>query len=106
MTTDILKEAVKYSLGLVYNLVASLEIILQSSASPRVGQRPSSIYKWIPRKPSSHTQELWFSIQNSSFRNGFYKKLCSWNQITQAFPLQLGNKELWTNLITVTPNTH
>lgn len=42
MTTDILREAVKYSLALVYNLVASLEIILQSSASPRVGQRPTA----------------------------------------------------------------
>lgn len=39
MTTDILREVFKYSLGLVYNLVASLEIILQSSASPRMGER-------------------------------------------------------------------
>lgn len=39
MTTDILREAARFSLGLVYKLVASLEVILQSSASPRLGQR-------------------------------------------------------------------
>lgn len=106
MTTDILREVVKWSLGLVYNLVASLEIILQSSASPRVGQRPTAFTSGHQENQVLNTQELWFSIQNSSFSKEFYKKLCSWNQIIQAFPLELGNKELWTNLITVTPNTH
>lgn len=42
MTTDSLREVAKCSLGLVYNLVASPEIILQSSASPRAGQRPAA----------------------------------------------------------------
>lgn len=41
-TSSLIKVA-KYSLGLVYNLVASLEIILQSSASHRVGQRPTCV---------------------------------------------------------------
>lgn len=38
-----MRKVAKCSLGLVYNPAASLEIILQSSASHRVGQRPTCV---------------------------------------------------------------
>lgn len=41
--TPLLRKVAKCSLGLVYDLVASLKIILQSSASGGVGQRPTRV---------------------------------------------------------------
>lgn len=73
--TPSLRTVAKHSLGLVYHLVASLEIILQSSASHRVGQRLTCVCHCISkqtlRNPSSYIKEPWFSIQNISFSNEF-----------------------------------
>lgn len=73
MTTDILREVAKYSLGLVYNLVASLEIILQSSASPRVGQRPTAFTSGHQENQVLTPKNCGLASKISSFGNGFYK---------------------------------